>query len=611
MMSMFADSSAPAQSEFALGVATSFAGRPWRFRVPDDRAALALAQATGLDPVTCRVLIGRGVDLDNVDRFLDPVLKTDMPDPAVVLDLEKAAERLAEAIEADIPVAVFGDYDVDGATSSAVLMRYFTAIGRSLFLYVPDRQKEGYGPNTQALEMLARQGVKLVVTVDCGTLAFQPFAAAKAAGLEVIVADHHQAEPLLPEVRALVNPNRLDDSSGLGQLAAVGVTFMLVVGLNRALRRRGFFEREARPAPDLMSLLDLVALGTVADVVPLKGLNRTFVTQGLKVMAGRRNTGLAALMDVARIDTAPTAYHCGYLLGPRVNAGGRVGQADLGARLLATDDPELAASIAERLDALNRERQQIEKEVEAAAIETVEARLARANGPGPLVMAAGAGWHPGVIGIVASRLKERYHRPTFVLSILENGKAKGSGRSIPGIDLGAAVSAARAVGLVEEGGGHAMAAGITIDIARLEELEHFWAGRMDGAVEKALAADGLKLDAAIGIAGINADLVRRLAQVAPFGQGNPEPRFAVPTVRVAHAAVMGKGHLRLRLSDAGGRSADAVAFRSGDGAVVDALDAAFRTGEALHVAGHVRAETWQGRERIRLFIEDAAPAGRG
>lgn len=608
MVSMLADSPLPAQSEFALGVRQSCAGRPWRFRLPDDRAALALAQATGLDAVTCRVLLGRGVDMDTVDRFLAPSLKTDMPDPAVLRDLEAAAERLAEAIERDEAVAVFGDYDVDGATSSAVLMRYFTALGRSLFLYVPDRQKEGYGPNVPALEMLARQGIRLVVAVDCGTLAFQPFAAARAAGLDIVVADHHQAEPLLPEVAALVNPNRLDDGSGLGQLAAVGVTFMLVVGLNRALRRRGFFAREARPEPDLMSLLDLVALGTVADVVPLKGLNRSFVAQGLKVMAGRRNTGLAALMDVARVDTAPTAYHCGYLLGPRVNAGGRVGQSDLGARLLATDDPEIAASIAERLDALNRERQQIEKDVEAAALGQVEARLARGNGPGPLVLAAGEGWHPGVIGIVASRLKERYHRPTFVLSVQAGGKAKGSGRSIPGIDLGAQVAAARAVGLVEEGGGHAMAAGITIDIARLDELEAFWAGRMDGAVEKALAGDGLKLDAAIGVAGINDDLVRRLAQVAPFGQGNPEPRFAVPDVRVAHAAVMGRGHLRLRLADAGGRSADAVAFRSGDGAVVDALDAAFRSGEPLHVAGHVRAETWQGRTRIRFFIEDAAPA---
>lgn len=594
----------PAENDLVLGVLRSFNGRAWRFRVADERAALALAQGTGLDAVTARVLIGRDISIDTVDRFLNPSLRADMPDPAVLRDMAAAAARLADAVMRDEEVAVFGDYDVDGATSSAVLLRYFKAIGRRLRLYVPDRQLEGYGPNTPALELLARQGVRLVIAVDCGTLAFQPFAAARAAGLDIVVSDHHQAEPLLPEVCALVNPNRLDDDSGLGQLAAVGVTFLLVVALNRELRRRNFFE--GRPAPDLMALLDLVALGTVADVVPLVGLNRTFVTQGLKVMAGRGNVGLAALMDVARIDTAPTAYHLGYLLGPRVNAGGRVGQADLGAQLLATDDPDFAAAIAARLDALNRERQAIEKEVEAAAVEAVEARLARSNGPGPLVLAAGEGWHPGVIGIVASRLKERYRRPTFVLSVLDDGRAKGSGRSIPGIDLGAAVAAARAMGLIDEGGGHAMAAGITLPAGRLAELEDFWAGRFETLVDQALARDGLKIDAALGLAGINGDLVTRLSQVAPFGQGNPEPRFVLPSIRIAHAAPMGKGHLRLRLEDAGGRSAEAVAFRSGDGAVVEGLAAAAARGVPVHLAGHVRAEIWQGRSRLRLFIEDAA-----
>ncbi|MDD3446710.1 MAG: single-stranded-DNA-specific exonuclease RecJ [Zavarzinia sp.] len=601
------DSPPVEHSNYALGVDASFAGRPWRYRVADDRPAMALAQATGLDAVTARVLLGRDIDLDKVERFLNPSLRNDMPDPATLADMERAAARLADAVEAGEQLGIFGDYDVDGATSSAILIRYFRMLGQEPVLYVPDRQREGYGPNAPALRQMAAAGVRLVVAVDCGTLAFLPFEAAREAGLEVIVSDHHQAEALLPKVVALVNPNRLDDDSGLGHLAAVGVTFLLAIALNRQLRQRGFFERRA--APDLMALLDLVALGTVADVVPLKGLNRTFVTQGLKVMAARGNIGLAALMDVARIDTPPTAYHLGYLLGPRVNAGGRVGQADLGAQLLSTDDPELAATIAARLDALNRERQAIEKEVEAAAIEAVENRLAGSNGVGPLVVAAGAGWHPGVVGIVASRLKERYRRPTFVLSVLPDGTAKGSGRSIVGIDLGAAVAAARAVGLVDEGGGHAMAAGITLPAARLDELESFWAGRFEGAVEKALAADGLKVDAAIGLAGINADLVARLAQVAPFGQGNPEPRFVLPDIRIAHAAVMGRGHLRLRLEDGGGRNAEAVAFRSGDGAVVDGLAAAAASGAPLHLAGHVRAEVWQGRTRLRLFIEDAAPAG--
>ncbi|PWR24086.1 single-stranded-DNA-specific exonuclease RecJ [Zavarzinia compransoris] len=596
----------PAGTDLVLGVERSFAGRPWRFRVGDEREALALAQATGLDAVTARVLVGRGLSIETVDRFLNPSLRADMPDPARLKDMERAAARLADAVIAGEEIAVFGDYDVDGATSAAVLIRYFKALRRPLRLYVPDRQREGYGPNVAALEFLAREGVRLVIAVDCGTLAFQPFEAARAAGLEIIVSDHHQAEPLLPAVHALVNPNRLDDESGLGHLAAVGVTFLLVVALNRDLRRRGFFGDGA--PPDLMALLDLVALGTVADVVPLTGLNRTFVTQGLKVMAARGNAGIAALMDVARVDTAPTAYHLGYLLGPRVNAGGRVGQADLGAQLLATDDPEFATALAARLDALNRERQAIEKEVEAAAVEAVESRLARGNGVGPLVLAAGAGWHPGVVGIVASRLKERYRRPTFVLSIIEDGRAKGSGRSIPGIDLGAAVAAARATGLIDEGGGHAMAAGITVPTARLDDLEHFWAGRFETLVEHALARDGLKIDAAIGLAGISGDLVARLAQVAPFGQGNPEPRFVLPAVRIAHAAPMGKGHLRLRLEDAGGRSAEAVAFRSGDGAVVEGLAAAAARGAPVHLAGHVRAEIWQGRSRLRLMIEDAADA---
>lgn len=592
--------------DFVLGVASSWNGRPWRYRVAGDRAALALAQATGLDAVTARVLDGRDVTIGTVERFLNPSLKADMPDPACVLDMERAASRLADAVQAGEAVAVWGDYDVDGATSSALLMRYFAELDRPVRLYVPDRQREGYGPNVPALRLLAQEGIRLVVTVDCGTLAFDAFEAAAQAGLEILVADHHQAMTDLPRALALVNPNRLDDTSGLGQLAAVGVTFLLLVALNRCLRGRGFFER--RPAPDLMSLLDIVALGTVADVVPLKGLNRTFVAQGLKVMARRGNIGLAALMDVAKIDTAPTAYHLGYLLGPRINAGGRVGQSDLGALLLATDDPEQARSIAQHLDMLNRERQAIEKQVEAAAIACVEASLARSNGTGPLVVAAGEGWHPGVVGIVASRLKERYRRPTFILSIQEDGRAKGSGRSIPGIDLGAAVAAARTVGLVEEGGGHAMAAGITLQASQIEELERFWAARFDGAVEEALARDGLKIDAAVGIAGLNADLVGRLAQVAPFGQGNPEPRFVVPAVRVAHAATMGRGHLRLRLADAGGRSADAVAFRSGDGVVVDRLAHAAQTGAMIHLAGHVRAETWAGRERLRFFVEDAADA---
>lgn len=586
-----------------LGVDRSLNGRRWLFRTDDERTALALAQAVGIDLVTARVLAGRGIGLDDVARYLAPSLRQDLPDPATVVAMEAAAERLALALERDETIAVFGDYDVDGATSAALLIRYFRALGHPLVLYVPDRQAEGYGPNAAALEGLARAGVTVAVTVDCGTLAHAALAAGRAAGLDIVVCDHHQADAALPEACAVVNPNRLDDRSGLGHLAAVGVAFLLVVALNRRLRAAGRFA--AGTEPELTALLDLVALGTVCDVMPLTGLNRTFVTQGLKIVAGRGNPGLAALMDVAKVEGPPGAYHLGYVLGPRVNAGGRVGAADLGARLLATDDADEAAALAARLDALNRERQAIERQVEEAAIAQVEARIAGGNGPGPVLMVAGEGWHPGVVGIVAARLKERYRRPSFVLA-LSGQQAKGSGRSVAGVDLGAAVAAARAVGLLSAGGGHAMAAGITLDRHRLDDLEAFWSARLDGAVARALAADGLRIDGALSLGGLSWSLIAQLERLAPFGAGNAEPRFVLPAVTIAYAAAMGRGHLRLRLTDHGGRAADAIAFRAGDGAVVDALAQAHAAATPLHLAGHLRADRWQGSRRLRFVVEDAA-----
>ncbi|MEI6986313.1 MAG: single-stranded-DNA-specific exonuclease RecJ, partial [Rhodospirillaceae bacterium] len=427
-----------------LGVVRSLTKRRWAARVQDDRMALALSQCLALPELVGRVMAGRGITLDGAESFLNPTLRTLMPDPSVLTDMDVAAARVADAVMAGESVAVFGDYDVDGATSSALLYRYLSAVGRSPRIHIPDRITEGYGPNTLTLLRLHREGVRLLLTVDCGTTAHTPLAAVAALGLEVIVIDHHSAESELPEAVAVVNPNRLDDRSGLGYLCAAGVTFLTVVAVNRVLRRAGWFCN--RPEPDLMGWLDLVALGTVCDVVPLVGLNRALVTQGLRVMARRNNAGLAALADVGGITTAPEAYHAGYVLGPRVNAGGRVGASGLGARLLCSDDPAEVAALAQRLDEHNSERRQIECAVLEAALEQIGGQ-----DPGDLVFVAGNGWHPGVIGIVASRLVERFRRPACVVSIVD-GVGKGSGRSVRGVDLGAAVIAARHSGLLLNGG---------------------------------------------------------------------------------------------------------------------------------------------------------------
>ncbi|HKO06796.1 MAG TPA: single-stranded-DNA-specific exonuclease RecJ, partial [Alphaproteobacteria bacterium] len=416
-----------AENEAFLGVERSFCGRRWTARGLDDRAALALAQRLELPEPVARVLAGRGIGLEEAESFLNPTLRALLPDPFHLRDMERAAARIADAVMAGEPIGVFGDYDVDGATSSALLKRFFAALGVPIRIYIPDRLKEGYGPNAPALLRLKAEGIRLVITVDCGTAAFEPLAVAADAGLAVIVVDHHVGEPKLPSAHAVVNPNRLDETSPHRQLAAVGVAFLLVVAVNRTLREAGWYR--LRCEPDLMQWLDLVALGTVCDVVPLTGVNRALVVQGLKIMARRANPGLAALADVARLDERPSAYHLGFLLGPRVNAGGRVGEADLGARLLCTSDPQEARELAGRLDGYNQERQEIEAAVLQEAIAAVDAMAT-----GKIVFAAAAGWHPGVIGIVASRLRERFNRPACVVA-LGGGVGKGSGRSVPGVAL--------------------------------------------------------------------------------------------------------------------------------------------------------------------------------
>lgn len=593
-----------AADDAVLGVERSVGGKRWRQRgsTPGaDNIALAISQKHGLPDMVGRLLAARGLTADEVPSYLEPTLREQLPDPARFRDMDKAVARLIAAIEAGERIAVWGDYDVDGATSAALLLRYFRSIGHPIDYYIPDRMKEGYGPNAPALLKLRGDGVSVVITVDCGITAHEPLGAARDAGLDVIVVDHHQAEPALPPAFAVVNPNRLDEEPGFGQLAAVGVTFLLLVALNRGLRAAGRFGE--RPEPDLLALLDIVALGTVCDVVPLTGLNRALVSQGLKVAARRQNVGLVALSDIAQMDQAPGTFHYGFLLGPRINAGGRVGESDLGTRILSTTDPGEAHRIAIRLDALNDERRQIEKSVLEAAI----AQIGDEPPAAPLIVAASAGWHPGVIGIVASRLVERYGRPAFVIA-LDNGIGKGSGRSLPGLDLGNAVIAARQAGLLVNGGGHAMAAGLTVEEGKLDALRAFLATRllqMNGGnvdVARSLGIDGPLAPGAIDIA-----LAERIAALGPFGSGNPEPRFALPGVRILRAEPMGTGHLRTFVAGSDGKQVNAVAFRVADTPLGDLL-ASRGGGRPVHLAGHLRAETWQGRTTARFFIEDAAPA---
>ena len=598
-----------------LGVERSLTGKRWEERLGDPRRALALAQRLGVPEIVGRILAGRGIDLDEAPAYLEPSLRAALPDPSCLKDMDAAVARLARAVRSGEAIAIFGDYDVDGATSAAVLSRFLGAVGRPPRIYVPDRLKEGYGPNAPALLRLRAEGVTLAVTVDCGITAFEALEEAGRAGLEVIVVDHHAAEPRLPPAVAVVNPNRLDqtgdqiggpqDRARLGALAAVGVAFLLVVALNRALRDGGWYAETGCEAPDLLGLLDLVALGTVCDVVPLAGLNRALVKQGLKVMARRGNAGLAALCDVARLEARPEAYHAAFLLGPRVNAGGRVGEAGLGARLLTCDDPAEARDMAGRLDAYNEERRTIEAAVLDEALARVEAGESDTAG---LVFAAGEGWHPGVIGIVASRLKERTGLPAMVVALdPETGLGKGSGRSVRGVDLGAAVIAARQAGLLINGGGHAMAAGLTVAPDKLVPLRAFLSERIGAALAAAGYRPALGFDGALQTGGADAGLVREIERCAPFGAGNAQPRFGLAAARILRADVVGDGHVRCALGGTDGGRLKGIAFRALDGALGPALLGT--AGRPLHVAGKLRLDTWAGGDAVQFVIEDAAPAG--
>ncbi len=589
---------------YFLGVEHSLTGRPWRARldVAGEARALAITQIAGQDELMARILAGRGVGFEQVERHLDPTLRDLMPDPFTMRDMAAATARLKQAVERRERVAIFGDYDVDGAASAALLSEYLQACGCETLIHIPDRVVEGYGPNVEAMMSYRAKGATLVVTVDCGAVSFEPFACAHRLGLDVVVFDHHQAPEALPEALAIVDPNRQDDLSGLGYLCAAGVVYMGLVALNRALRESGFFSG-AKP-PDLIAALDLVALATVADVVPLVGLNRAFVTRGLMVMRRRERPGLAALFDAAGADGPPRCYHLGYLIGPRINAGGRIGDAALGARLLTTRDELQANEIAAELDRLNRARQQIEIAMLAEAEAEAFAGLGLEE-RGACVVVAGEGWPPGVVGIIAARLKERFERPAFALA-LHGAEATGSGRGIVGVDLGRVVRAAVEAGLAVKGGGHAMAAGVTLSRARLGDFRAFLEERLAAPVAAARAGAGLVLDAAVVAAAATPSLVRSIESAGPFGAGNPEPLFALPRHRLTEIFPVGSDHLKLRVVAGDGQSIDAIAFRAAGKPLGEGLARA--KGGLVHLAGTLSINSYGGRERAQLRVVDAAAA---
>lgn len=572
----------------------SVSGKIWQFRPCDERQALAITQRYDLSPSVGQLLSNRGIALEDVPAFLEPTLRHLMPDPSHLNDLDKAVDRVIAALNAKERIAVFGDYDVDGATSCALLQRYFSALGAPLRLYIPDRIEEGYGPTVEAMRLLKEEGHTLVLMVDCGTTAFDPLAKAKALGLDIVVIDHHVAQPALPDAYAIINPNRLDQQSPLKTLCAAGLSFIFLATLQRQLRQQNRFQESHEP--DLMHLLDLVALGTVCDVMPLTGLNRAFVTQGLKIARWRQNLGLTALTDVAGLKEPLTAYHLGFIIGPRVNAGGRVGEAGLGAYLLSTHDNSEAQAIAQHLDALNRERRQIEATVLEEAIELVEANDLHTK---PILLVKGEGWHPGVIGIVASRLKERYARPACVVSF-GGDIGKGSGRSIAGIDLGTAMHAASHQGLLVHGGGHTMAAGFTVARPLYDKFYDFLLQRLGACMKDILPI--LEIDASITLKGITPNFLQSLSCLEPFGAGNPTPKFMVQNVRIAYAEVFGNNHVRCTLLSEDGARQKAIAFRMAQHPLGQKI---LRSkNHLLHVAGTLRLDTWGGRCETMVYIDD-------
>lgn len=588
-----------ATSQVSGYIGESVTGAAWYVIQSSERDVMTLMQRYNLPEIIARILIARGVELDRVEDFLQPSLRSWLPDPLHLLDMQKAATRVAHAITNNEVIAILGDYDVDGATSTSLLMRYIQSVQASAIYHIPDRILEGYGPNSAAMSFLQERGATLCITVDCGTLAFEPLEHAASIGLDVIVIDHHLGAETLPKAYAVVNPNRLDECSEHGYMAAVGVAFLLVVAVQRVLQDEGFFKD--KKMPDLLQLLDIVALGTVCDVVPLIKANRAYVAQGLKIMRQRHNIGLNALMDVAAMDEPPGVYHLGFLLGPRINAGGRVGKSDLGTQLLTTQDAHLAFEVAQQLNHFNTERKAIEQQVlEEAITQAQEAKQYEQA----LVMVAAEGWHPGVIGVVAGRLKERYHRPTAVISLNE-GLGKASARSITGVDFGSAVVAATQCGLLVAGGGHKMAAGFTVKADKLESLREFFIERFKDGVQE-FGQKRLKLDGYLTVSAITAGLIGMIEQVGPFGAAHPEPCFMLPSVVALKVEIVGTQHLRVIIGDKVGSgknmSIKAMAFRCVETPLGQTLLGL--KGRPVHMAVKLRLNRWQGMNRPEVFIED-------
>ncbi|MGE0282876.1 MAG: single-stranded-DNA-specific exonuclease RecJ [Rhizobiaceae bacterium] len=592
----------PSSKRLFLGVRRSVTGLAWEHRLSErqDMAALQMAQINGLPDIVARVLAGRGVQPEDAEAFLDPTIRDLMPDPSSLTDMDAAAERIVRAVVTRERVAIFGDYDVDGACSSALMQRFFSHYGVESEIYIPDRIFEGYGPNPEAMRELARRA-SLIVTVDCGTNSATAIAAANDAGAEVVVLDHHQVGGALPSAVATVNPNREDDLSGQGHLCAAGVVFLTLVRASTLLRERA----PDTPRIDLLGLLDLVALATVCDVVPLVGINRAFVVKGLIAIRHMQNAGLAALVRASRIGEPVSTFHLGFLLGPRINAGGRIGDAALGSRLLATDDPAEAQKIAETLDRLNAERQVMEQAMLAEARAEADAELAGGDGPAVIVTASDK-WHPGIVGLIAARLKEHARRPAFAIHFNPNGSGAGSGRSISGFDLGRLVREAVEAGLLVKGGGHAMAAGITVERDRLGELRAFFESRAADSVFRLRDEESLKIDGALTADGATQDLYDLLERAGPYGSGHPSPTFALPRHRIMDARVVGTGHIRTELrSEAGGRITG-MSFRSAETDLGQFL--ARNVGKTVHVAGSLSANYWNGARSMQFRISDVAAA---
>jgi len=580
----------------ALNIESSISGRPWRWR---RQAEYGL----GMDDLVDELLLARGIARDDLPRHRDPKIRDFLPDPSCFNDMDKGAKRLADAVQAAETIAIFGDYDVDGATSAALLVLLLRRLGAEPIVYIPDRLMEGYGPSGKALVELKTRGASVAVCVDCGAQAFEALDEARAAGLDVIVVDHHQCATLLPVAYAMINPNRLDESAdgaAHGHLAAVGMAFLLGVALLRELRGRGFFEVLAEPK--LLDLLDLVALGTVADVARLKGLNRAFVTQGLRIMSGRQNVGLNALAEAARLVKPPSCRDLGFALGPRINAGGRVGKSDLGVRLLTSVDPEEAREIAAELDRLNEERRAIEMLV----CEQAEEQASKVNGA-PVITVMSAGWHQGVIGIVAGRLKERFGKPAIVIAQTEDGTGKGSGRSISGVDLGAAVLAAKESGFLSAGGGHAMAAGLTLPAGGLEPFRDFINGRLASDVEKSRGDRALLLDAVLAPGGVAAALCDALDSAGPYGAGWPSPKVAAGPARLLKTGIVGDGHVRGLAAGDDGKTFKWIAFRSAASELGQALMSS-APDQRWWLAGSIKRDEWNGGNAAEMHLDDAALA---